>query len=107
METQVENKLVKSKRVSAKEAAINAKTYYESLADAGQRRVTLEEVDLSDDGKYWLITLGIYEPTTAMALISLGLKESLNYKQFKVDATTGEVLSMKIRQIQFPVAPQS
>lgn len=52
--------------------------------------VRLEEVELSEDKSYWLITLG-YQPGT-------GIVRDREYKIFKVNATDSLVMSMKIRQ---------
>lgn len=66
----------------------------------------LEEVDTStvDNKEIWLITLSIPRPkpssTSLSALGSLGsLYGDRQYKTFAVDGQTGEVLSMKIRQL--------
>ena len=52
----------------------------------------LEEVEKTEDGGYWLITLS-YLPRG-----QLPFSEKRKYKIFKVNAESGEVLSMKIRQ---------
>ncbi|MGI9104681.1 MAG: hypothetical protein ACR2G4_00370 [Pyrinomonadaceae bacterium] len=58
----------------------------------------LEEVELSEDGKYWLITLSFSAPSSSVSLLfSSGGRR---YKIFKVDTDTGEVVSMKIRELQ-------
>jgi hypothetical protein len=58
--------------------------------------VLLEEVELSKDGPndIWLITLSV--PGRARPLASLGRRE---YKVFTVRADTGDVVSMKIREL--------
>lgn len=89
------------KGLTAKEAAIKAKKYYEELAGS-KNRINLEEIELSDDKKYWFITLGIYTPTNSMFLLSQGINEAVNYKTFQVDARSGEVVSMKIKNYQAP-----
>ena len=60
--------------------------------------VDLEEVELSSDGKYWLVTLSYQE----MRRKSLELPDFLRvprqkFKVFKVDRRTDSVVSMKIR----------
>ena len=92
----------KSERISAKEAALSAKKYFEDLSQERKVRINVEEVELSEDRAYWLITLGIYEPTRSLAFVSRGLDEIVNYKVFKVDTKTGEVEGMKFRQPLFP-----
>ena len=68
--------------------------------------LTLEEVETSDDGTQWLITLGFYLPSKkpASSLDEVfrqvkGTTYEKKYKLFKVDAATGEVGSMKIRNV--------
>jgi len=67
----------------------------------------LEEVELSDDKRSWLITLGydlpvknrsqLEELLTAPNLPKKTFKRE--YKLFRVNSETGEVESMKIRQV--------
>ena len=65
----------------------------------------LEEVEMSKDGKFWLVTLGFYRPSKkpASGLQVLrqiqGVTHERKYKLFKVDAATGKVSSMKIRTV--------
>ena len=88
--------------LDAKAASAIAKQYYEDIAGEGDYRLALEETELSDDEKYWYITLGIYTPTTAPIFLTQGFREQINYKIIKIDANTGRVLSMKMRQ--YPLA---
>lgn len=81
--------------LDVKEAAQKASEYFAALyADQGVSKVQLEEVELSDDGKYWMITLGY--PVQG-PLFTVPPKRQ--YKVFKIDANTGEVKSMKIRNV--------
>lgn len=68
------------------------------------KSLRLEEVELSSDERYWEVTLGWLEP----AIRSVGgnflgntsiQKHPRVYKLFRVDAATGEVKSMKIRDV--------
>jgi hypothetical protein len=66
----------------------------------------LEEVDTStvDDREVWLITLSIPRPkpsTPSLSALSsfASLQSDRQYKTFTVDGETGDVLSMKIRQL--------
>jgi len=56
----------------------------------------LEEVDTDtvDGTDVWVITLSLPDPTPP-----LGAFRQRQYKTFTVDGLTGEVLSMKIRQL--------
>lgn len=84
--------------IKVKEATDKAKEYLESFfPDAEQ--VQLEEVELSGDKTHWLITLS-YEGVSTSVASSMLVGKSLLYKIFKLDAETGEVISMKIRDIK-------
>lgn len=74
-------------RIDAKEAAGIARKYLEGLM--GRRDdIQLEEVELSDDRKQWTISLSYPDSPLHIRI----------YKQFRIDSSTGEVISMKIRQ---------
>lgn len=83
-------------RISVEKAAQAARLYFSRLFPT-VRNFSLEEVELSDDGKYWMITLG-YTTTTADERETWTLPKT-KFKVFKVDAMTGNVLSMKIRSL--------
>lgn len=94
---------VSPSRVGVKEAVQAAIVYLKDLPiseDLSDLR--LEEVEQSDDEKYWLITLGFYVPATAgNGPIGEFLPRHIRkYKLFKVDAKTGKVRSMKIRTVE-------
>ena len=79
--------------LDVKEAAHRASEYFAGLyAGQGVSDVQLEEVELTEDGQYWLITLSY--PTNAIFIDA-----NRKYKVFKIDAKTGEVKSMKIRTV--------
>lgn len=64
----------------------------------------LEEVEMSEDGKYWLITIGFDMPHSNQSknVLMIVLNEHKyirKYKIFKIDSKSGKVLSMKIREI--------
>ncbi len=71
----------------------------------------IEETELSEDGKFWLITVGFNrqidpreKETLLPGLRGMIPKEQLatirrDYKIFKVDSSTGEVVSMKIYKL--------
>ena len=74
-------------RLTPKEAASAAARYLKDLRQVSN--VSIEEMALDDSGPYWMVTLGFTET-------SLFLRRA--YKIFKVDALTGDVLSMKMLQ---------
>jgi len=85
-------------RLSAKEAAQRAQAFLRDLLGEVSN-IRLEEVELSGDERHWLITLsfigqGVDRPHP---LTFLGITPA--YKQFEVDAQTGEVRAMRIPQV--------
>jgi hypothetical protein len=60
--------------------------------------VAVEEVDLSENGLEWVITLGYYPGGTSMKRFS-GEASDRQFRVFRVSRATGEVLSMKMREI--------
>lgn len=97
-----------------KSSLLNARTATESALAAlsayyprGVRNILLEEVEASTDGKEWLITLGFdvtrQRDPKAIEKLLPSFQEYAEveriYKTFHVDAATGEVTAMKIRQL--------
>ena len=79
--------------INFQNAASAAVSFLRALPDMGPiHELRVEEIEVSDDGCYWLITLGF----THDPILKLQKRE---YKQFKVNATTGQVESMKIRTV--------
>ncbi|HEX6623903.1 MAG TPA: hypothetical protein VF064_09330 [Pyrinomonadaceae bacterium] len=83
--------------MDVKQAAKLASDYFNSLYETQSlSNVLLEEVELTENGEYWLITLSYpAQPETVSSIF--GTKRQ--YKVFKINAETGEVQSMKIRKI--------
>jgi hypothetical protein len=80
--------------VDVKRAVENAKTFVEDVIGRNEiRRLTLEAVELSDDGKKWLVTMGLAlnEP---FDLLRKDDTPEKSVKLFRVDAESGQVLSM-------------
>jgi hypothetical protein len=60
---------------------------------------SLEEIELSKDGRYWLVTLGFSISRSGYEHLPKFLRVPLRkLKVFKVQAATGRVVSMKIPQ---------
>jgi hypothetical protein len=57
---------------------------------------SVEEVERSEGD--WLITLGYTDPDNPLSVLAPSSAQR-RYKIFRVDAETGEVLSMKIREV--------
>lgn len=65
----------------------------------------LEEIELTEDGNWWLVTLGFSRPwakrtTTRQALFGAPVaetrEEKREYKVFRVDSRTGDVAAIKM-----------
>ncbi len=87
--------------IDVKQAVASAEQSLQDLyADRTLSDIALEEVELSDDERYWLITLGFADLSrdTTSVVNPFGSRRRI-YKSFKVDAATGKVLAMKIREV--------
>ncbi len=97
--------------IDVRKAVIAAQDYFNSVQDLMSQNgpldiqdLRLEEVELSEDKKYWFVTIGYNLPKPAMRnplIVELvKTKEwERNYKIFKINSETGEVESMKIREV--------
>lgn len=79
--------------IDVKEAVEKAHEYLRSLYGEDAAGVQLEEVELTEDERYWIVTLSYSAPTRLLLTVST------KYKQFRIDAQTGRVSSMKIRKV--------
>lgn len=95
-------------KIDVRGAVMAAKKYFEDVQDMIGNTIDdilLEEVELSENRRFWYVTLGFSRPKsrTERSLIpesiSLGIKYEREYKTFTIDADTGEVQSMKIREV--------
>ena len=93
--------------LNARAATENALAALATYYPLGVRNILLEEVEASADGKEWLITLGFdvtrqREPRAIEKLLP-SLHDFVEveriYKTFHVEAATGQVTAMKIRQL--------
>ncbi|MBO3463984.1 hypothetical protein [Aetokthonos hydrillicola] len=94
-------------KIDVRSAVMAAKKYFEDIQDMignSINDILLEEVELSENKKLWYVTLGFSRPavknerTLIPDVISLAARNEREYKVFTVDAETGEVKSMKIRE---------
>lgn len=89
-------------KINVNDAVKLAKGFVESIIDKKQLiNLAVEEVDLSGDGEYWLITLGwggsFIKPTALDKMVGIDPSTRI-YKVFYVNARTGDVSKMKIRE---------
>jgi hypothetical protein len=63
--------------------------------------IRLEETEYDDNG-YWLITLSTLSPEDPSGILAPPrfFPSKRIYKQFRIDAETGEVKAMKVRTLQ-------
>ncbi|MBE9103521.1 hypothetical protein IQ229_00710 [Nostoc cf. edaphicum LEGE 07299] len=89
--------------IDVKTAVNAAYEYLKSLQDimgSSLPDLRLEEVELSEDQSFWLITLGFDKPEKSLSNIFTTSRTSERvYKLFKVNSQTGEVEAMKIREV--------
>ncbi len=87
-------------KVDVKTAVSNALAYVKSLY-TGQslRDLLLEEVELSESDSQWRITVGFSLPKDEPPFLISPRQLARHYKVVLIDATTGEALSMRIRDI--------
>lgn len=102
---------------SAVESVRNYVADFKDILGNNLDNLLIEETELSEDRKFWLITIGFdreVDPKkeityTKNPLVSEEMKKLLPrtkistieriYKTFKVDSTTGEVISMKMYKL--------
>ena len=84
--------------IDVKEATEIARSHLKSFFPEAEK-LQLEEVELTENKSHWFITLS-YEGVSNSVASSLLVGKSLRYKIFKLDAESGEVISMKIRDIK-------
>ena len=75
--------------IDVKEAIQAAVSYFKELI-RDDVSPSLEEVELSENERFWFVTLGYPAP--------FGPFGKREYKVFKVKADTGQVVAMKIRE---------
>ena len=79
--------------IDVKEASKTAYEHFGQLYQGNYENLSLEEVEISEDGKYWEIILGYSVP--GQHSITSG-STSREFKKFEIDAETGRFVSMKV-----------
>lgn len=87
--------------IDVKEAVKRATEFVQTVFEKEKfDQITLEEVELSDDGRLWFVTLGlgkiIVENPFQTIMSGAAGKLSVKYKVFQVNRSSGDVVSMKI-----------
>ena len=87
------------KMIDVKQAVIMAFEFANGLKDVmNATNLTLEEVELSDDGKLWLVTLSYFDSAEGFEGVLKGSNRTRRYKLLRMDADSGEVLGMVFRE---------
>lgn len=82
--------------IGVRQAVAAARDFATALLDEEKLAgITLEEVELSADERFWLVTLGFPAMLGRFGQFAAGTARE--YKVFRVDAQSGTVGSMKIR----------
>ena len=63
-------------------------------------KILFEEAELTDDDKFWLITLSYKSPVAAGGVGQSMFVGDRSYKVFKILAETGEIRSIKNRTLK-------
>ncbi|UCF99466.1 MAG: hypothetical protein JSV89_07980 [Spirochaetaceae bacterium] len=91
--------------VNVKAAVSKAMGYLKDMYQIEQfKDVLLEEVDISEDNKYWNVTIGFtrrQESTSGgpmATLIGQSTEFKREFKVFQIDAETGDLRSMRSRK---------
>lgn len=82
--------------LNVKDAVKKAANYFTDLYQSQFGNVLVEEIE--QDGNDWLITLGYDVPSDIRSVLTG--KPARHFKLFRVDGNSGEVKSMKIREVE-------
>lgn len=89
--------------LDVKDAVRTAFGYFVELIGVSRAQdVLVEEVELVDErgSDYWMVTFSVPAPLLSpVNLLEKALRQPRDYKVIKIDAETGVVRGMKIRQI--------
>ena len=85
-------------KVTAKQAAQAAAKYLNDVcAPPAIENVLLEEIELSDDGRFWQVTLSFKQYPSSSVMSEVFDTAEKKLRVFKIDTKTARVVSMKIR----------
>lgn len=84
--------------IDVKTAVKIAATYFDQLIQRHYSDLAVEEVEKTDDDRFWLVTVGYNvissDRGTLVAFQNAPVRE---YKIIKIDSHSGEAVSMKVR----------
>ncbi len=79
--------------IDVKSAVIKAAEYFKSLF-VDVSNIQLEEVELSEDGRWWFVTFSFSRPSTALGIV-FPQKE---FKTVELNAEDGQPRAIRIRK---------
>ncbi|MCX6319900.1 MAG: hypothetical protein NTW29_21655 [Bacteroidetes bacterium] len=84
--------------IPVKEATSKAINYIAMLFEQSQI-FGVEEVEITDDSKYWLITIAIADDSNSSPIPYANIlkKDKKKYKVVQLDSNTGDLKSVKMR----------
>ena len=85
--------------IEAKQAVAKAKEIAASMLEPSQFSLEELERDSYKGREVWRITLSSPKPRNPASLFASQLADPLQYKLFLIDAETGELVAMKIREV--------
>ena len=87
--------------LSIKEATAKAVEYFKEMPGHSYHAnsTIVEEVELTDDEKFWIITLGYPVETAKNITDILNPQVKKEYKTFKIYTDSGKLKSIKIRAL--------
>ena len=88
------------RKIDVKAAVASAQQYVKELY-AGQslRDLLLEEVEYVEHENEWRVTIGFSLPKEEQSMVFTPRQLSRHYKEVRVNAETGESISMRIRTV--------
>lgn len=87
--------------ISFKEATAKAVEYVKQIYPETSYGYLVEEIELDETKSFWFVTLSFPLDDSEMnPFLPPNWLNSRRFKSLKIDARTGEVLSMKIREFQ-------
>lgn len=90
--------------IGVKQAVTSAMAFVSDMYDGQRLRdLLLEEVEMAEADNKWLVTIGFSlakEESTSILSPATSRKLARQYKIIAIDATSGQPVSMKIREAQ-------
>jgi hypothetical protein len=85
--------------IDVKQAVQSAFEFTKGLQDVmNAANLTLEEVELSDDGQLWLVTMSYFDSAEGFEGVLKGSARTRRYKLLRINADSGEVVGMVFRE---------